>query len=117
MITCKQAEKMVMPYIDYELDEEQLEQFLYHIQHCPECKEELEIYYTVFLGLRQLDAGVGKYDFAATMEESLDEAWLKIHTVHLRKTICYAVNTLSVVAILTVLLLQLRIWMQMGILG
>ncbi len=38
---------MVMPYINHQLDEVQLEQFLKHIKSCSSCREELEIYYTV----------------------------------------------------------------------
>ena len=85
MLTCKQAEKMVMPYIDGRLDEEELEDFLSHVNECPACREELEIYFTVYVGLRQL-------------------------AVRLRKVVCYAVNTLVTVSILVMLAMQLRIW-------
>ncbi|MFR5733426.1 MAG: anti-sigma factor family protein [Clostridium sp.] len=56
MASCREIEKMVMPYINHQLDEVQLEQFLKHIKSCSSCREELEIYYTVSLGLRQLDS-------------------------------------------------------------
>ena len=46
MLTCREAEKMVMPYIDEELGEDDLDEFLEHIWSCDSCKEELEIYYT-----------------------------------------------------------------------
>ena len=62
MLTCKEAEKMVMPYIDEELGEKELDAFLEHIKDCSLCREELEIYYTVAVGLRQLDSGAGVYD-------------------------------------------------------
>lgn len=111
MLNCREAEKMVMPYINAELDEQELEQFLNHIHNCPECKEELEIYYTVSLGLRQLDSGTGVYDITGALEESLDVAWLRVRTVRLRKIICYTVNTLSITGVLTILLMQIRIWL------
>lgn len=110
MLTCRQAEKMVLPYINYQLDEKKLEAFLNHVRVCSSCKEELEIYYTVYVGLRQLDSGTGVYDIAGALEESLDMAWMKVRTVRLRKVICYAVNTLCAVGVLVSLLLQLRIW-------
>ena len=65
MASCREIEKMVMPYINHQLDEVQLEQFLKHIKSCSSCREELEIYYTVSLGLRQLDSGSGVYADAA----------------------------------------------------
>lgn len=71
MASCREIEKMVMPYINHQLDEVQLEQFLKHIKSCSSCREELEIYYTVSLGLRQLDSGSGVYDIAGSLEESM----------------------------------------------
>lgn len=115
MLSCREAEKMVMPFIDGRLDEEELESFLNHIRSCPACKEELEIYYTVAVGLKQLDSGTGAYDITGALEESLELAWLKVRTVRLRKVITYAVNTLCVTGVLTALILQCRIWLQAGI--
>lgn len=115
MLTCKTAEKMVTPYINKQLDDKTLEAFLGHVQYCEACKEELEIYYTVAVGLRQLDSDAGNYNIAASMEESLENAWTLVKTVQLRKIICYAVNTLWAIGVLTVVLLQLRIWLQNGI--
>lgn len=112
---CKEAEKMVMPYINYQLGEKELEVFLNHIKSCDSCKEELEIYYTVAVGLKQLDSGTGAYDITGALEESLELAWLKVRTVRLRKVITYAVNTLCVTGVLTALILQCRIWLQAGI--
>ncbi|MDD3252374.1 MAG: zf-HC2 domain-containing protein [Lachnospiraceae bacterium] len=111
MLNCREAEKMIMPYIGAQLDEQELEQFLNHIRQCPDCREELEIYYTVSLGLRQLDSGTGVYDITGALEESLDVAWMRVRAVRLRKVICYAVNTLCVTGVLTILLMQLRIWL------
>ncbi len=115
MLTCKEAEKMVMPFIENQLSETELEAFLIHVDSCPSCKEELEIYYTVSAGLKQLDSGTGVYDIAGALEESLDSGWMKIHAMKLRKVICYAVNTLSVTGVLTALMIQFRIWIQNGI--
>ena len=73
MATCREIEKMVMPYINHQLDETQLEQFLKHVKNCPACREELEIYYTVSVGLWQLDSGNGVYDIAGSLEESMEK--------------------------------------------
>ena len=47
---------MVMSYIEDNLTDRELSVFLEHIKHCPECYEELEVYYTLYVGLQQLDA-------------------------------------------------------------
>ncbi|MCI8659403.1 MAG: zf-HC2 domain-containing protein [Lachnospiraceae bacterium] len=115
-MTCREVEKMVMPYIDEGLGEEELDEFLEHIQDCDSCREELEIYYTVSVGLRQLDLGTGIFDITGALEESLDLAWLKVRAARLRRVIRYAVETLCTTGVLVVLVLQLRIWQQTGLL-
>ena len=42
-MTCKEAEQMVMPYINDELTDRELEAFLDHVYSCRSCYEELEI--------------------------------------------------------------------------
>ena len=61
-MTCEEAERLVMPYINGSITDEELEGFIKHIEHCPECREELEIYFTVDVGIRQLDEGTGTYN-------------------------------------------------------
>ncbi len=115
MLTCREAEKMVMPYIDGQLSDEELELFLRHVYTCPDCHEELEIYYTVSVGLRQLDDELDGYDLTGALEDSLDLSWLRVRAVKLRRVICYAADTLGMTGLLTILLMQLRIWMQTGV--
>ncbi len=61
---CQEAERLVMPYIQDELPTPVLEEFLEHIQVCPQCQEELEIYFTVAEGLRHLEEETGSYNIA-----------------------------------------------------
>ncbi|MDO4269042.1 MAG: zf-HC2 domain-containing protein [Eubacteriales bacterium] len=117
MLTCREAEKMVMPYIEGRLDEQELEAFLNHVSGCASCREELEIYFTVSEGLRQLDSGTGVYDIPGALSESLDIAWMKVRAVRLRRIISYAVTTLGTVSLLVMLIMQLRIWVQGGLFG
>ena len=53
-MTCKEAEQMVMPYINKELTDKELSALLSHIHTCQDCYEELEIYYTIYTCLAQL---------------------------------------------------------------
>lgn len=46
---------MIMPFINEQLDDGDLEVFLEHIKTCPECMEELEVYYTLITSMKQLD--------------------------------------------------------------
>lgn len=44
-----------MPFINKELDDDELDDFLAHLKTCPECMEELEVYYTLITSMKQLD--------------------------------------------------------------
>ena len=92
-MTCREAERLVMPYINGSITDGELKEFLKHIETCEECREELEIYFTVDVGIRQLDQGTGTYNIKGALE-----------------TARYAVNTLCFWAVLVVLVLQFRMW-------
>ena len=96
-MTCKEAERLVIPYIHHQLDDDTMSEFLEHIEVCPNCKEELEIYYTVEAGIRQLDKDTGHYNIKGDMEADLQA------------------DTLIVISVAMMLVLQARIWWQCGI--
>ena len=57
-MTCLEAQSKIIAYIDYNLDKDQKTEFLKHIQCCEDCKEELNIYFTMIEGVRQLDSNM-----------------------------------------------------------
>ena len=114
-MTCKEAESLVMPYIKNELTDEELFEFLEHIEHCPECREELEIYFTVDVGIRQLDSETGNYNIKGALETAIEQSRESLEAVRLVKIVRYAVSTLSVMALIITVLLQCRIWLQAGL--
>ena len=114
-MTCKEAESLVMPYIKNELTDEELFEFLEHIEHCPECREELEIYFTVDVGIRQLDSETGNYNIKGAPETANEQSRERLEAVRLVKIVRYAVSTLSVMALIITVLLQCRIWLQSGL--
>ena len=67
-MTCREAERLVMPYINGSITDGELKEFLKHIETCEECREELEIYFTVDVGIRQLNQGTGTYNIKGALE-------------------------------------------------
>ena len=57
MMTCKEAEKLIPLFLDDDLDNQDLADFLDHIDSCPECKEELTIQFLVKVGMQRLEDG------------------------------------------------------------
>lgn len=54
-MTCTQAQGYITPFINDQIDVNELEEFLNHIENCQECREELEVYYTLLTAMKQLD--------------------------------------------------------------
>jgi hypothetical protein len=54
-MTCIDAQRLIMPFINKKLDISQMEDFIDHIHSCPNCMEELEVYYVLLSGMKQLD--------------------------------------------------------------
>ena len=91
-MNCKQAQRLLVPYINGELDEKEEGEFVKHIRHCLECYEELEVYATVFAGIRQLDGAEETVNYRTLVEDSLetseadvqDERFLYTYVLFLR---------------------------------
>lgn len=115
-MTCKEAEKLVMPYINDDLTDEELQEFLEHMETCPDCREELEIYFTVDVGIRQLDSETGNYNIKGALEAAIERSRQRLMAVRIVKIARYSVSTLCVMALIVTVLLQCRIWLQIGFL-
>ena len=54
-MTCLETQSKIIPYIEDGLGKEEKTEFLKHIKACENCKEELDIYYTLLVGMKKLD--------------------------------------------------------------
>lgn len=52
---CKRAMELITQFINEQLNAEDTEEFLNHIDSCPECREELEVTYSLMTAMKQLD--------------------------------------------------------------
>lgn len=71
-MNCMEARRMVIPYVDRTLTDNEMDLFLEHIEHCSECMEELDIYYTLYKAMNILDSGNHQeYNFKKMLEEDI----------------------------------------------
>ena len=71
---CRCARAMIMDYIDDKLESEEVIPFIEHVRSCDDCMEELEIYYTLLSGIRELDQGGAMIrDFKQALSDDLEE--------------------------------------------
>ena len=116
-MTCKEAEGLVMAYVRHDMDVQKMEEFLEHVDQCENCREELEIYYTVEAGIRQLDADTDtdRYNIKGDMESDIIASRQEIYRARFISILHYAADTLMVMSLVVMLILQARIWWQTGI--
>ena len=111
---CSEAERKVLPYIRDELAGDELAEFLAHVDSCPSCREELEIYYMVDVGLKQLDsendAAFGASDIVGRLRRRLEESHRHVRTFFTLRILSYVFETLGAMAALLAVFLQLRVW-------
>ena len=115
-MTCVEAEKMVVPYMKDELSPTELEDILDHIHTCENCREELEIHYMVDVGLKKLDEADGTYDIVGDLKRKVAESYRSLRHISMFQITTYAVSTLTGMALIVMILLQLRIWNTFGFL-
>jgi hypothetical protein len=54
-MNCIETQRLIVPFINDELNIKQLEEFIHHVHSCPDCMEELQVYYVLLAGMKQLD--------------------------------------------------------------
>lgn len=88
-MNCNEAQALITKYVQDQLDLKTLEEFLHHVNNCPDCLEELEVYYIVFTGIKRLDNDENiAIDYHEQFEESLQKSAYQIrrhHKIHLRR--------------------------------
>lgn len=77
-MNCREAQQLMSSFIEDKMDEETLEAFIDHVRNCPSCYDDLEVYYMVMSGIRQLDEEEDA-DFINGLKNKLKEkeAWLR----------------------------------------
>lgn len=92
-MNCKEVQRQLVPYINGELEEKEEEEFVRHVRHCPECYEELEVYSTVFAGIRQLDGDEKEIDYRTLVEDSLETSEEDVRDERFQATYAFLLKT------------------------
>ncbi len=83
---CRDAQRLITSFIDNKLNDNQLKEFLDHVSSCSECYDELEVYYTMLVGTKQLygDTLVSQ-DLLKDLKERISNDQRRLHKKHLRR--------------------------------
>ncbi len=105
-----EAQSYIMPFIDGKIPVNKQNDFVIHMKNCKKCHEELEIYYTLMVGMRQLD---NNQELSTDFNRDLEQELIKLKAKAKNKK-RLSVSVFSVVFITLALVL---ISMYMGGLG
>ena len=73
-MNCLEAQSKIMAFIENKLPDDELREFIKHVRSCKNCYEELDIYYTLIVGMKQLDESDNiSTDFKNAMDKNLEE--------------------------------------------
>ncbi|MBE5945813.1 MAG: zf-HC2 domain-containing protein [Lachnospiraceae bacterium] len=102
-MTCLEAQSNIMAFIEHRLPDDQVEDFVRHMKYCPNCFEELEIYYTLIVGMRQLDDNTElSHNFTQDLNDELNKLTSKVKTAKRFKISSFGVVFAVAVALLVV---------------
>ena len=106
-MTCKEATQYIMPYINDEMTDKEVQRFLDHVEHCDDCYEELEVYYTLYAGLAQLDSDGNDFDMRNLLEKAIDVSKGRVRA-HKQFNSFYILS--QIVAVISLLVLIVMKW-------
>ena len=77
-----EAQSKIMAFIENKLPDDELREFIKHVRSCKNCYEELDIYYTLIVGMKQLDESDNiSTDFKNALDKHLEEEMNRLTTV------------------------------------
>lgn len=104
-MTCIEAQKRMTLFMEEKLDTDTLTGFLEHIRGCKSCREDLEVYYTLFAGMKLLDEDrPGATGYNVNFEKHMKKAEDKIRRKK-RREIRKRVVFVAVILFLGIILL------------
>lgn len=101
---CKETEKLIPLFLEDELEDEDLGEFMDHIEKCEECKEELTIQFLVLEGVARLEKG-NVFDLQRELKIRMEEAEHGMRSRENMRLVLYALEGLILVALITLVLL------------
>ena len=98
---CKETEKLIPAFLVKQLNNRDLNQFLIHVEECPECMEELTIQYLVMIGSSLIEEGKS-FNLRKALSELLLEARKQVKKWKFLTGLSYVVEviTFAVMAII-----------------
>ncbi|MBR3601106.1 MAG: zf-HC2 domain-containing protein [Lachnospiraceae bacterium] len=102
-MNCKEAEKMIPAFLVKQLNNRDLNEFLMHLEDCPECMEELTIQYLVMIGTSLIEEGKS-FNLRKALNDLLSDAWKTVQKWKLLVFASYIVELITFVIMAIILI-------------
>ena len=102
-MNCKEAEKMIPAFLVKQLNSRDLNQFLIHVEECPECMEELTIQYLVMIGTSLIEEGKS-FNLRKALNELLSEAWKAVRKWKILVLASYIAEVITLIVMAIILI-------------
>lgn len=93
-MNCKETEKLIPAFLVKQLNHRDLNQFLMHVEECPECMEELTIQYLVMIGSSLIEEGKS-FNLRKALNELLLEARKQVKIWKILTVLSYIAEILT----------------------
>lgn len=95
---CTRVQEQIMQFVNGQLPEEELEEFVEHIDSCKECYEELQISYSLYWGLKMLEReDIDSFHIQHALDEFMEKNREKIRKKQLLRRLLRLLAVLIVV--------------------
>jgi len=108
---CMTFQKLIPAYINGELNDETLNEFLLHLKNCSQCTDELEIHYIVMKGVDILDKTDSDYNLSASFRSTVEESRTYIQKRKLILRLSYVFDTVLFWSIILCVILFIRMYL------
>ena len=110
---CLEFQQLISDFMEDRLSLQQTEGFVEHVDCCPECMEELELRYTIQVGILEQnrdDVGLGS-DYSLQLNRILERTRKAQRKRYIFQIVKYSVSTVTFWAAVALILVQLRVWL------
>lgn len=105
---CDEFVKLIPDFIGRTLEEDYFEGFIQHAKSCESCKDELEIYYMIKVGLERIETDSSKsFDIQSDLENTLNYYEKRADILFKRSIYCRITCILSQICVSILLILQI----------
>lgn len=103
-MNCKKCLKQIPKFLNYEIVQNDIKDFVEHIEYCSECKEELTIELLVKEGINSLESGT-VFDINKELHKRLEQAHGSIRILDNLNWVYYGLISVNAVALIIMLIL------------